>query len=58
MSVIIENMNVPKTCDDCLSGFRKTIGCNKAMFFKDRDVARHPDCPVKAFERIKAESKE
>ena len=58
MSVIIENMEIPKTCDDCLSGFRKTIGCKKAMFFNGRDVERHPDCPIKEFNKVKKELEE
>ena len=44
--VFIANMNVPKTCDDCLSGFVKTIGCTKRINFAQRDIARHPDCPM------------
>lgn len=53
MAVIIETMNIPKTCDDCLSGFVKTIGCTKREFFDERDTKRHPECPVK---EVKVES--
>ena len=47
MSVIyIKNMKMPQTCDECLSGFVKTIGCTKRTNFQDRDKMRHPECPL------------
>lgn len=47
--IIIKDMDMPKTCDDCLSGFVQTIHCNKRQFFFDRDKMRHPDCPLHEF---------
>lgn len=44
--IIIDNMDMPETCDTCLSGFVKTIGCTKRQFFDDRATKRHPECPL------------
>ena len=44
--VYIQNMKLPTVCDECESGFVHTIGCTKRMFFNDRSVARHPECPL------------
>jgi len=44
--VYFANMKLPAVCDECLSGFVQTIGCTKRLFFNDRNIARHPDCPL------------
>lgn len=44
--VYIKNMKMPSTCDECLSGFVKTIGCTKRLGFFERDTQRHPECPL------------
>lgn len=53
MKVIVEMDKVPTTCDECLSGFVKTIGCTKRQFFNERDTKRHPECPI---QEVKVES--
>ena len=45
-NIYIYNMDVPEVCDQCLSGFVKTIGCKKRSNYDDRDKKRHPDCPM------------
>ena len=46
MSVLIRDMEMPTSCDDCYTGFCKQIGCDLKKGFDEYNISRHPDCPL------------